>query len=136
MRYATAIAVVLSVATTFVAAQSSCAAQTILDACIDGYQSRIASCQRNGNDYICLCDVYRDVLVCYNNCPDSTDKPSVQNTVTSYCLAADPLRSASLSSLASAKSVAATATTNKPASTSASPAGAALVAFLGAARLL
>lgn len=63
---------------------------SIVDACVEGYQARITGCQKGGNDYICLCDVYRDVLTCYNNCPDSSDKPPVQNQVTQFCLAAEP----------------------------------------------
>ena len=53
----------------FVAAQDKCDAQNIVDTCVQGYQSRIDACNENPNDFICLCDVYRDVLVCYNNCP-------------------------------------------------------------------
>jgi hypothetical protein len=40
--------------------------------------------------------------------PDSLEKPPVQNTVTSYCGAAEPLRAAASSSMASVASVAAT----------------------------
>jgi hypothetical protein len=81
---------------------------SIVDACVSGYQSRIDACQKNGNDFICLCDVYTDVLVCYNNCPNSLEKPPVANTVTSYCGAAAPLRGAASASAASVASVAAT----------------------------
>lgn len=81
---------------------------SIVDTCVAGYQSRIDACNKKGNDFICLCDVYRDVLVCYNNCPDSPDRPPVENTVTSYCNAAEPLRAAASSSMASVASVAAT----------------------------
>ncbi|OAG18285.1 hypothetical protein CC77DRAFT_223095 [Alternaria alternata] len=98
MRFITAIAVAISASASFVAAQDKCDAQNIVDTCVQGYQSRIDACNENPNDFICLCDVYRDVLVCYNNCPDSLEKPPVQNTVTSYCGAAElaPLPPASL----------------------------------------
>ncbi|KAG9190660.1 hypothetical protein G6011_08748 [Alternaria panax] len=108
MRFITAVAVAISASASFVAAQDKCDAQNIVDTCIEGYQSRIDACNENPNDFICLCDVYRDVLVCYNNCPDSLEKPPVQNTVTSYCGAAEPLRAAASSSMASVASVAAT----------------------------
>ena len=133
---------------------------SIVDACVSGYKSRIDECNKKPNDFICLCDVHTDVLVCYNNCPNSNEKPPVQNTVTSYCNAAAPLRAAASASAASVASVAATqsrAPTASSAGTSATgsaastsptakafvsnaaapaaygaPAGAALVAFLGA----
>ncbi|KAJ4378220.1 hypothetical protein N0V86_005920 [Didymella sp. IMI 355093] len=88
---------------------ADCAAQNIVDACVSGYQARIDACNKNGNDWICLCDVYTDVLTCYNNCPDSNERSPVQNQVTSYCTAAEPLRAAASSSMASVASVAKTA---------------------------
>lgn len=67
-----------------------CAAQNIVDACVSGYKARIDACNKNGNDWICLCDVYTDVLTCYNNCPDSNERSPVSNQVTSFCTAAEP----------------------------------------------
>ncbi|KAF2848020.1 lytic polysaccharide monooxygenase [Plenodomus tracheiphilus IPT5] len=108
MRFSTAIAIALSATASLVAAQAKCEAQNIVDACVSGYQSRIAACNLKPNDYICMCDVYTDVLVCYNNCPKSNEKPPVQNQVTQFCQAAQPLRAAQSASVASAASVAAT----------------------------
>jgi hypothetical protein len=79
----------IALATTALA-EDKCAAQNIVDACVEGYQHRIEGCQKNANDWICMCDVYTDVLTCYNNCPDSNMKPPVQNQVTQYCTAAEP----------------------------------------------
>ncbi|KAH7085168.1 hypothetical protein BKA63DRAFT_11986 [Paraphoma chrysanthemicola] len=107
MRFTTTL-MALAAAAGLVAAQNKCDAQNIVDACVSGYKSRIDACNANPNDFICLCDVYTDVLVCYNNCPNSNEKPPVQNTVTSYCNAAAPLRSAASASAASVASVAAT----------------------------
>jgi hypothetical protein len=91
---------------------------SIVDACVSGYKARIDACNANGNDFICLCDVYTDVLVCYNNCPNSLEKPPVENTVTSYCNAAKPLRPAASASAASVASVAATQSKYVPSPTS------------------
>ncbi|KAF1926037.1 uncharacterized protein M421DRAFT_7267 [Didymella exigua CBS 183.55] len=102
---------------------ADCAAQNIVDACVAGYQTRIEACQKNGNDWICLCDVYTDVYTCYNNCPDSADRAPVENTKISYCTAAEPLRAAASASMASVASVAKTATTAAPTSASASATG-------------
>ena len=82
------LAVVASFASSALAAD--CAAQNIVDACVSGYKNRIDACNKNGNDWICLCDVYTDVLTCYNNCPDSNERSPVQNQVTSFCTAAEP----------------------------------------------
>jgi len=81
---------------------------SIVDACVSSYKSRIDACNAKGQDYICLCDVYTDVLVCYNNCPNSNEKPPAEGTKTSYCNAALPLRPAASASAASVASEAAT----------------------------
>jgi hypothetical protein len=91
---------------------------SIVDACVSSYKGRIDACNANGNDFICLCDVYTDVLVCYNNCPNSLEKPPAENTVTSYCNAALPLRPAASASAASVASVAATQSKYVPSATS------------------
>jgi hypothetical protein len=65
-----------------------CAAQNILDQCKFTLQQQIDKC--DGNDWICLCDGYTNLLTCYNNCPDSSEKPPVQNQVTQFCNAAAP----------------------------------------------
>ena len=89
MRTTTILAALTALASTALAADK-CQAQNIVDACVSGYQDRIKGCQQKSNDWICLCDVYRDVLTCYNNCPDSNEKPPVQNQVTQFCTAAEP----------------------------------------------
>ncbi|KAF9693561.1 hypothetical protein EKO04_008136 [Ascochyta lentis] len=161
MRTSTLVASLVALASTALAASDTCQAQSIVDACVAGYQDRIEKCNDNSNDWICLCDVYTYVLTCYNNCPDSNEKPPVQNQVTQYCTAAEPLRVASSASLASvaktAKPASATSTsatttgsataTGSGTAASASafatgaasaltnPAGAAVVALVAAARL-
>ncbi|KAH9881376.1 hypothetical protein IAQ61_000100 [Plenodomus lingam] len=108
MRFSTAIALTFSATASLVAAQDKCQAQNIVDACVSGFQSRIDACNQKPNDYVCMCTVYTDVLTCYNNCPDSNEKPPVQNQVTQFCQAAEPLLAAQSASMASAASVAAT----------------------------
>jgi hypothetical protein len=76
--------------TAFAASSDVCEAQNIVDACVSGYSKRISDCEANSNDWICLCDVYKDKLTCYNNCPDSNERPPVQNQVTQFCAAAEP----------------------------------------------
>ncbi|KAF2273219.1 uncharacterized protein EI97DRAFT_164563 [Westerdykella ornata] len=93
-------AVTLLASAAFVAAQSKCDAQNILDACKVQYQNRINACKPN--DYICYCEEYTNLDTCYNNCPNSDERPPVKNQVTQYCLAAEPLKSASSASAATA----------------------------------
>ena len=95
MRFAIASLALLGAAaaqttTSAAAAQSTnaCAAQNIVDACREGIQKQVDACK--ANDWMCLCDNYTNLLTCYNNCPDSNERPPVQNQVTSYCNAAAP----------------------------------------------
>jgi cobalamin biosynthesis Mg chelatase CobN len=76
----------------------TCQAQNIVDACLNTIQSQIDAC--DPNDWICLCDQYTNKLTCWNNCPDSNERPPVQNQVTQYCNAAAPLKSSSLAAAA------------------------------------
>ncbi|KAH7125678.1 hypothetical protein B0J11DRAFT_580213 [Dendryphion nanum] len=137
-------------ALTFVSAQTptlpstsqstACPAQNIVDACLSGYQDRIKACEATSNDWVCLCDVYTDVLQCYINCPDSSAKSPVQNQVTSFCNAAAPAKSAISASLAAAASTrppvsstsSASGTASSPTGTGA-PAAASTTASRGAA---
>ncbi|KAF2794346.1 hypothetical protein K505DRAFT_324850 [Melanomma pulvis-pyrius CBS 109.77] len=95
-------------------ATSACNAQNIVDACRTGIETEIDKCK--ANDWICLCDNYTNLLTCYNNCPDSLDRSPVQNQVTSYCLAAEPLKSASAADAAT-RPVPSVAATSAPATT-------------------
>jgi len=173
MRFSTAVAVLASAG--FAAAQTTlssaapkatgaCDAQNIVDACVAGIQPQIAAC--GGNDWICLCQQYTNLLTCYNNCPGSSEGVTVQQQVTSYCGAAAPLISSSLAAAATmphpttkksaaatsegaaatksgaaAKSAsgtagAASATSTGVAGVVAAPVGGALALFLGLAGLL
>ncbi|KAF2490912.1 hypothetical protein BU16DRAFT_530501 [Lophium mytilinum] len=76
----------------------TCDAQNIVDACVSGIQPQITAC--GGNDWICLCQQYTNLLTCYNNCPNDPKGATVQTQVTSYCQAAAPYISASLSAAA------------------------------------
>ncbi|KAF2636072.1 hypothetical protein P280DRAFT_164043 [Massarina eburnea CBS 473.64] len=136
MRFTSSFAI-LSAATGLVAAQSATSAaataaatstgicaQDIVDNCVEQYKKRVDSCNENkANDWVCLCDEYTNYLTCYNNCPSSPDKSPVQNQVTQYCAAAEPLK-ASLSSVqATASKTSASSSATDSASASASASG-------------
>jgi len=130
MHFATALAVLASagfaaaqstaasVATVATAAQptssSTCQAQNIVDACIADTQPQINACA--GNDWICLCQQYQNLLTCYNNCPDLPERATVQNQVTSFCTAAAPLLSSSAAAAATRPHASTTAATASGAS--------------------
>ncbi|KAF2204789.1 hypothetical protein GQ43DRAFT_122631 [Delitschia confertaspora ATCC 74209] len=95
------------------AAQSSCAAQYIVDKCKKMIQAQIDDCEPL--DWVCKCDQYTNLLTCYNNCPDSQEKYPVQNSVTQYCAAAAPAKASMSSVMKTASSV------SQPSTPTASP---------------
>ncbi|OCK75998.1 hypothetical protein K432DRAFT_385777 [Lepidopterella palustris CBS 459.81] len=115
--FAAAQSTVASAATPSSSASSTCQAQNIVDACIASIQPQINACA--GNDWICLCQQYQNLLTCYNNCPGLPEKATVQNQVTSFCTAAAPL----LSSSAAAAATMPHASTSAAATVSAASAG-------------
>ncbi|EON62821.1 hypothetical protein W97_02046 [Coniosporium apollinis CBS 100218] len=52
-------------------------AETIVDACLASTQALADACV--GNDWVCLCTQYQNVLTCYNNCPSLPNRATVQN---------------------------------------------------------
>lgn len=72
---------------------SSCQAQFIVDQCLKDQQSRVDAC--GSNEWVCLCQVYTDIMTCWNNCPDSDAASGDASSKTSYCNAAAPLLSSS-----------------------------------------
>jgi len=102
MRFITALAVLASASyaaaqtatsSAIPAATGKCDAQNIVDACVAGIKPQIQAC--GGNDWMCLCTQYTNLLTCYNNCPGIPEQAPVQNQVTSFCTAAAPLFSSS-----------------------------------------
>ncbi|RPA91245.1 hypothetical protein L873DRAFT_1819721 [Choiromyces venosus 120613-1] len=85
----------------FVSAQSqwqvdhSCDAYNIVETCISQYSPRVTACA--GNDYVCMCTEYTNLLTCYNNCPMDKNSSGIKSSVTSFCGAAAAASSASAS---------------------------------------
>ncbi|KAI5809636.1 hypothetical protein DFH27DRAFT_606063 [Peziza echinospora] len=78
-----------------VAAQTStkCADQVGFDKCIEITTATTKSCVGTGYEYYkCLCDAHKTVLGCYDRCPNLPEKGTQQNTVVSFCQAADQYR--------------------------------------------
>ncbi|EAW22917.1 GPI anchored serine-threonine rich protein [Aspergillus fischeri NRRL 181] len=75
-----------------------CAAQNIVDACLESMKPQLDAC--GPNDWKCLCDQSINVLTCYNNCPGHPDSFGAEQTKTSYCNAAQAYSPSSTSTSA------------------------------------
>ncbi|KAJ9665163.1 hypothetical protein H2201_004824 [Coniosporium apollinis] len=66
-------------------------AETIVDACLASTQALADACP--GNDWVCLCTQYQNVLTCYNNCPNLPNRATVQNqtSLRQQCISRHPL---------------------------------------------
>ncbi|KAJ9156158.1 hypothetical protein NKR23_g889 [Pleurostoma richardsiae] len=65
------------------AATTSCAADYIVETCLDTENNILASC--GTNDYNCECAAYQAIVTCFNNCPDDQRKSQMEGQVTLYC---------------------------------------------------
>ncbi|KAI1428564.1 hypothetical protein F5Y12DRAFT_670350 [Xylaria sp. FL1777] len=71
--------------TTSTAASSStaCAAEAILDACLDTTESYVSLCQ--SQDFSCLCDKYTAIMTCFGNCPNDDRRYALDSERQLYC---------------------------------------------------
>ncbi|CAK7211316.1 hypothetical protein SCUCBS95973_001071 [Sporothrix curviconia] len=96
---------------------SSCAAQNILDACLNTENSLLDSC--GTNDWDCKCNAYKDIVTCYNNCPNDQAVDTAQGQVQIFCGYASQYPSSTAKAAAAATGTATTATTAKATGTAA-----------------
>ncbi|KAL5358368.1 hypothetical protein BJX96DRAFT_146414 [Aspergillus floccosus] len=94
-----------------------CDAQSILDACLSSLKPQLDDCPPN--EWKCLCEQSTNVLTCYNNCPNHSDRFGVSQQTESYCRAYRA-NSALYSSSSATKTSEPTSTTTGPATTAAS----------------
>ncbi|KAK5634597.1 hypothetical protein RRF57_010310 [Xylaria bambusicola] len=62
---------------------STCAAQSILDACLDTTEGYVDLC--GSTDYSCLCDKYTAIMTCFANCPNDSRSSSLDSQRQLYC---------------------------------------------------
>ncbi|CAK7201662.1 hypothetical protein SEUCBS139899_004371 [Sporothrix eucalyptigena] len=62
---------------------SSCAAQNILDACLQTENDLLNSC--GTNDWNCKCNAYKDIVTCYNNCPSDQAVDTAKGQEQIFC---------------------------------------------------
>ncbi|CAG8586330.1 6530_t:CDS:2 [Ambispora gerdemannii] len=90
MKYIFAVFVVLLAITYVPYSEAACAAQLQQDSCVSTLKNAINSCV--ATDYGCLCQKYKDLRVCYNQCPSDpqskSDAAGVDGSITTYCIAA------------------------------------------------
>ncbi|KAL7623049.1 hypothetical protein AAE478_006728 [Parahypoxylon ruwenzoriense] len=63
---------------------ATCAAQNILDACLETTEGYLSLC--TSTDYTCLCNQYIAIMTCFNNCPNDSRQPSYQQQKDLYCM--------------------------------------------------
>ncbi|CAK7272158.1 hypothetical protein SEPCBS119000_004977 [Sporothrix epigloea] len=80
---ASAVSATSTAAAPAAAGTSTCAAQNILDACLQTENNLFNSC--GTNDWNCKCNAYKDIVTCYNNCPNDPAVYSAQGQVQIFC---------------------------------------------------
>jgi len=65
------------------ATTSVCADQPVLDTCLASTEALANACQ--STDYLCLCQKWNAVVICYNDCPNDPGLSSANSTESSYC---------------------------------------------------
>lgn len=51
-----------------IAADSECAADYIVEACLGSETAKLATC--GTNDWMCKCYAHENIITCFNNCPN------------------------------------------------------------------
>ncbi|KAI1167601.1 hypothetical protein F5B18DRAFT_600572 [Nemania serpens] len=68
----------------YVSAQTTtCAALSILDACLDTTEGYLTLC--GSQDFSCLCDKYTAIMTCFANCPSDDRQYSLDSSRQLYC---------------------------------------------------
>ncbi|KAB8227756.1 GPI anchored serine-threonine rich protein [Aspergillus alliaceus] len=104
-------------ATTTTSTDAKCAAQNIVDDCLQRMGDQLKTC--GPNEWKCLCEQQGNVVTCYNNCPGSAAAGPEKQKEETYCNAAKTLPSSS-TKIATTSTSAASSTKNSSTSTAAS----------------
>ncbi|KAL2115536.1 hypothetical protein VTJ04DRAFT_9791 [Mycothermus thermophilus] len=68
---------------TAVAASEECGADYIVEACLSSEKAKLAACKHD--DYVCKCENWKNIVTCYNNCPNDERKHTDQGQVDIFC---------------------------------------------------
>lgn len=94
-----------------IAADSECAADYILKACLSSETAKLSNC--GTNDWNCKCYAHENILTCFNNCPNDDSLNQWEGQKQIFCGYASQYPSTTT------KVVAATSAANTPAKTTA-----------------
>ncbi|KAI0110892.1 hypothetical protein GGR51DRAFT_82309 [Nemania sp. FL0031] len=94
--------------TTTTTTTTACAAQAILDACLDTTESYLALC--GSQDYSCLCDKYTAIMTCFANCPNDDRQYALDSERQLYCANASAFSTKTTTSKSTTKTTDATTT--------------------------
>ncbi|KAI1187372.1 hypothetical protein F5B17DRAFT_400038 [Nemania serpens] len=104
---------------------STCAALSILDACLDTTEGYISLC--GSQDFSCLCDKYTAIMTCFANCPSDDRQYSLDSTRQLYCANASAFASKTTTSSTPSK----TSETEASPTSDATPSSSATTTFGG-----
>ncbi|KAI1850238.1 hypothetical protein JX265_002134 [Neoarthrinium moseri] len=107
--------------TSAAAGTSTCAAQNILEQCLQTTEAYLALC--DSNDYSCLCDKYIAIMTCFTNCPNDPRASSYGSTKQQYCMNASLYGSTTTLKATGSKSASAADATATAESTGSSSSG-------------
>ncbi|KAJ5610811.1 hypothetical protein N7510_007530 [Penicillium lagena] len=85
MRYTTAISVIIAASASLALADSDskCAAQKVVDQCITDMKFQLENCDTG--DWECMCTHSTNVVDCYNNCPEDSERLGAQQIRQQNC---------------------------------------------------
>ncbi|KEZ45212.1 hypothetical protein SAPIO_CDS2676 [Scedosporium apiospermum] len=66
-----------------VSAQQECAAEVIVQTCLESEGNKFKAC--GATDYDCQCAAQQAISTCYNNCPGDSRKTEAEGQVSIYC---------------------------------------------------
>ncbi|KAI1177640.1 hypothetical protein F4777DRAFT_185851 [Nemania sp. FL0916] len=75
--------IIAALAATAAADSTACAAEAILDACLDTTEGYLSLC--GSQDYSCLCEKYTTIMTCFANCPNDDRQYAIDSERQLYC---------------------------------------------------
>ncbi|KAJ5359981.1 hypothetical protein N7517_009172 [Penicillium concentricum] len=87
---------------------TTCASEDVLQQCIQSMQSHLENCAPD--DWNCQCTSSKDMVYCYNNCPDGSSKKDAESIRQQYCANAKAYAPTSTAALAISSSLSSSST--------------------------
>ncbi|KAI0868487.1 hypothetical protein GGS24DRAFT_482197 [Hypoxylon argillaceum] len=87
---------------------TACAAEAILDACLDTTEGYLTLC--GSQDFSCLCDKYTAIMTCFANCPNDDRQYAVDSQRQLYCANASAFSTKTTTAVSASQTADATTT--------------------------